>query len=296
MGVRDVGILGFGKMPADCAQILLDHHVPVSFVLETEESRFSSLEALCGRRRLRFRKTSRSETAAFLNDLTDPTVVFSANNNFIFPARVVGKKNLRIINFHNAVLPSYRGHGQAIPQWIVYNEEKRHGVTWHLVNDQIDAGNILCQDIFDVAAGDTALSVMVRSMKTGSALFAKWWDSFLDPGYHGMAQEGSRRIYRSPMQDRLYRKTDLPNKGYLDLSWGFQPSLRFLRSMDYGPLQLIDPARVLLDGQEYAIKKYKVKDGPSNRKGQGGVGKRDGGERIHRLRFDEGVIALHLQG
>src|SRR3972149_4437713 len=108
-----VGIMGFGKMPADCVQILLNNRVTTNFLLETEESRFSSLEALCSRKNIPFQKTSRSQTAAFLDDLRHPTVIFSANNNFIFPEHVVGKKNLRIVNFHNAVLPSYRGHGQS---------------------------------------------------------------------------------------------------------------------------------------------------------------------------------------
>lgn len=291
-----IGILGFGKMVADCTQILLNNHVLVNFVLETEEGRFSSLEALCSRHNIPFKKPSRTEAAAFLNDLADQTVVFSANNNFIFPRRIVGKKNLRVINFHNAVLPSYPGHGQAIPQWIIYNNEKRHGVTWHLVNDQIDAGNILCQDIFEISASDTAMSVMMRSMRLGIALFDKWWESFLDSGFHGMAQaENTRRIYQSSLQNRLYKKTDIPNNGYLDLSWGFDQSFRFLRSMDYSRLQLIEPPKIVLDGEEYSIRKYKVEDAPSGKKEQGDVEKKDAAERIYRLRFDQGVLTLYLQ-
>lgn len=296
MGYPDIGIMGFGKMVADCTQILLNNEVPVNFVLETEKSRFSSFEALCCKPDILFKKTSRGEAAAFLLDLLNPTVVFSANNNFIFPGAIVGKRNLRIINFHNAVLPSYPGHGQAIPQWIVYNNEKHHGVTWHLVNEGIDAGNILCQSLFEVSAGDTATSVMIRSMKLGIALFEEWWERFLDFDFRGKPQsENPQRIYQSPDQGRLYRKADTPNNGCLDLSWNFDQSFRFLRSMDYSRLQLIAPATIELDRQTYSIKKYRVEKGPAGKKETEDREKKEGAERICRLHYDQGSIILYLQ-
>jgi methionyl-tRNA formyltransferase len=288
------GILGFGKMPADCTRILLNQGVPVEFVLETEESRFSFLKAMCLKNNILYRKASKAEAAAFLGELNEPTVVFSANNNFIFHASIVGKSDLRIVNFHGSVLPSYPGHGQSIPTWIVYNNESRHGVTWHLVNEQIDAGNILYQEIFEVSDSDTAMSVMMRSIRSGVALFGNWWERLLDFDFHGIPQaENPQRIYQSTLQDRLHRKADVPNNGYLDPSWDFEHAFRFLRSMDYSPLQLIPPPRIELDGETYSINRYKVD--PSGRKEKGDVGKCGGTEKIHRLYHDRGVITLALQ-
>ena len=59
-------------------------------------------------------------------------LIISANNEYIFPAELVKLENVTIINFHYSLLPLYRGVN--IPTWVIYNEEKYTGVTWHLCN------------------------------------------------------------------------------------------------------------------------------------------------------------------
>jgi len=294
MAYPAVGILGFGKMVADCAQILLNQSVKVSFVLETEESPFSSLESLCTRNSIAFERATGKKAAEFLDGLDEPTVILSINNNFLFPAQIVQKKNLRIVNFHNALLPSYRGHGQSIPRWIVYNGETRHGVTWHLIDEKIDSGNILCNKTFVILETDTALSVMVRSIKVGIALFEQWWKRFLEFRFQGMSQACSKlQIYKSPLQHRVYGKKDLPNNGQLDPSWGFDQSIRFLRSMDYSRLQIIASPKIAVDDEVRSIKKYRVKKRPFAAEEE----KKEWGqtEQIRELNYEKGVITLYLQ-
>jgi len=288
--------MGFGKMPADCVQILLNNQVKVDFVLETEESPFSSLENLCSRNDIVFKKASGKEAAAFLSGLDDPSVILSINNNFLFPAPIVRKESLRIVNFHNAVLPSYPGHGQSIPRWIVYNGETQHGVTYHLVDESIDSGHILCNKTFAVLNTDTALSVMMRSIKVGIALFEQWWERFLDFGFRGIPQtDNMQRIYRSPMQNRLYRKKDIPNNGRLDPSWDFDQSVRFLRSMDYSRLQVIAPPRIELRNKIFPIKKYRVEERSRTAEEEGKKGNGGQAEQICRLNYQKGAITLYLQ-
>jgi len=300
MGHPDIGIMGFGKMPADCAQILLNHQMKVNFILETEESPFSSLEGLCSRNSIVFEKPKAEKkaekVAAFLNDLDDPTVILSINNNFLFPANIVRKETLRIVNFHNAVLPSYPGHGQSIPRWIVYNGETQHGVTWHLVNEGIDSGNILCNKTFAVLDTDTALSVMMRSIKVGIDLFEQWWERFLDFRFRGIPQaDNTQPIYRSPMQNRLYRKKDLPNNGQLDPGWDFDQSIRFLRSMDYSRLQVVAPPRIAFEHQICSIKKYRVEKRLPGAEESAKKENAGQAEQTYRLNYDEGAITLYLQ-
>lgn len=296
MGYPSIGIMGFGKMPADCAQILLNHQVKVNFILETEESPFSSLEGLCSRNNIVFEKTRGKEAAAFLSGLDDPTVILSINNNFLFPSNIVRKENLRIVNFHNAVLPSYPGHGQSIPRWIVYNRETQHGVTWHLVNESIDSGNILCNKTFAVLDTDTALSVMMRSIKVGIDLFEQWWERFLDFRFRGIPQaDNTQRIYRSPMQSRLYRKKDLPNNGQLDPGWDFDQSIRFLRSMDYSRLQVVVAPKIAFRHEMCSIKKYRVEKRLPSAEESGKKENVGQAEQTYRLNYDEGAITLYLQ-
>lgn len=78
-------IMGFGKMPTDCAGILLTNNVPVHGIWETEKSEFSPLEGLSARLNIPFERPSRKEATALLDSLREPAVVFSINNNYLFP-------------------------------------------------------------------------------------------------------------------------------------------------------------------------------------------------------------------
>jgi methionyl-tRNA formyltransferase len=61
----------------------------------------------------------------------------------ILKAKVLGLPNLKIINIHPSILPSYRGPAPTF--WMLRNGEKKTGATIHLVTEQIDAGPILDQ-------------------------------------------------------------------------------------------------------------------------------------------------------
>lgn len=68
-------IMGFGKMPTDCAGILLTNNVPVHGIWETEKSEFSPLEGLSARLNIPFERPSRKEATALLDSLREPAVV-----------------------------------------------------------------------------------------------------------------------------------------------------------------------------------------------------------------------------
>lgn len=250
MSLLKIIIMGFGKMPADCASILLNNNVSVHGIWETERSAFSPLEGFCARFNVPFERPSRKETAVFLDSLTEPTVLFSINNNYMFPEEICQKENLRIINFHGSLLPRYPGHGKVIPAWAVFNGESRHGATWHLVNAGIDAGDILCQADFAISETDTALNVMMRVISLGTDLFSKYWQKFIAPQCKGSIH--------GHIHDRVYRSRDIPNDGHVDTSWDFLTMSRFLRSMDYGPFKLLPPPKVNLDGTPYVVTGYRI--------------------------------------
>ena len=252
MRFPDILILGYGKMPADCTKVLLDHSRQPTGIWETEKTPFSFLKGFCSRCNVDYKLLGKQETTSLLEAIKKHTVIFSINNNYIFPTDIIKKKHLRIVNFHNALLPVYPGHGRRIPTWVIFNGESRHGVTWHLVSQGIDAGNILCQSDFPVAVYDTALSIMMRSMKLGVNLFRKYWKDFMDYQFLGRAQE--------TLGGKVYHQRDLPHNGYFNFAWDFFTAWRFFRAMDSGPFQDIIPkAKVIIGNKPYRLRSYKVK-------------------------------------
>ncbi|WP_346239155.1 methionyl-tRNA formyltransferase [Niabella insulamsoli] len=72
------------------------------------------------------------------------------------------------INLHGSLLPQYRG---AAPiNWAVINGEKQTGVTTFKLKHEIDTGDILLQERFDILETDTAGIVHDKMMHIGAAL------------------------------------------------------------------------------------------------------------------------------
>ena len=87
--------------------------------------------------------TDKKELAGALDLIGEKALIISASNNFLFPASLVAKPNITIINFHNALLPEYPGRNA--PTWVIYMGEKETGITWHYVTAGVDEGNIIIQ-------------------------------------------------------------------------------------------------------------------------------------------------------
>lgn len=241
-------MLGFGKLPKDCAQVLFDRGKPIREIWQTEESLFSPLEGFCKKSNIVFRKPDRQKKIMLLRDIREPTTILSINNNFIFPDEITENGNIRIINFHNSLLPLYPGNGKVIPSWAIFNGESRLGVTWHLINNKIDAGNILFQEEFEISENDTAMSVTMRAIDLGFKLFQQKLEEILDTSFMGSPQlTGDRRIYRLK---------DIPNNGFFSMEWDYIQSSCFLRGMDCRPFKYLPAPKIIIEDMLYLIKEY----------------------------------------
>ncbi|MGM0625324.1 MAG: methionyl-tRNA formyltransferase [Bacteroidota bacterium] len=74
-------------------------------------------------------------------------------------------------NLHASLLPQYRG---AAPiNHAIMNGEKQTGVTTFLIDDKIDTGNILLQEVTPISEDDTAGSLHDKLMDQGANLVLK---------------------------------------------------------------------------------------------------------------------------
>lgn len=97
----------------------------------------------------------------------DPDLLLSVVAGQRLPAPVLAAADLAV-NCHGSLLPKYRGRATAF--WPLYHGDDRTGVTAHLMTDEFDAGPILRQQSFPVAAGDTMHDVNRKLAETGSRL------------------------------------------------------------------------------------------------------------------------------
>ena len=66
------------------------------------------------------------------------------------------------INAHPSLLPKYRGPNPYY--WVIRNQEKTTGVSFHLVNDDYDTGAILAQEEIKIEPDDTGKSLKERTV------------------------------------------------------------------------------------------------------------------------------------
>lgn len=89
---------------------------------------------------------------------------------------------LGVWNMHGGKIPEYRGAN--VLQWAIANGETHLGVTWHLMEEQVDAGDILAQAAIDLAPEETALQAREKIFNKGIETFNGLWDQFISTGIH----------------------------------------------------------------------------------------------------------------
>lgn len=90
----------------------------------------------------------------------EPDVLLVAVFARILKTAVLAVPRLGCVNVHPSLLPAYRGPNPVY--WAVANGETRTGVTYHLIDEGVDTGDILEQRELDVAKGDNESTLRRR--------------------------------------------------------------------------------------------------------------------------------------
>ena len=91
--------------------------------------------------------------------------LFSVVHLSIVPANVLALPRIGAINFHDGPLPAYAGLN--VTSWAILNQEREHGISWHLMEEAVDRGDILEQVRLPIDEDDTALTVNAKCFEAG---------------------------------------------------------------------------------------------------------------------------------
>ncbi len=151
--------------------------------------------------------------------------VLSVANLVMVPAPVLALARQGGVNFHDGPLPRYAGLNA--PVWAILNGETRHGITWHMMTDGVDRGDILSQVMFDIDDSDTALTLNTRC-------FAAAVDSF--PGLMAMLEGGApdRRAQDFAQRSEYGRNARPPAAGRIDFAQAAPGVAALVRALDHG--------------------------------------------------------------
>ena len=247
-------VVGSGTIACDCIREIINCTESANVMaIEIEQKILSFFQKTCKKNNILYFSCSQKNILKRLmqciND--EEVLIVSANNNYIFPPQLVNMKNVTIINFHYSLLPAYRGVN--IPTWVIYNEEKYTGVTWHYVTDRIDHGKIIAQREIEIAESTTAFDIVREGMKIGNTLFVDFIKELLNGEKMGYDVEYS-------VDSKLFRKSILPQGGVLDLTDTAHNIRKLLRAYDYHGSNVIPPLKTKIKDQLWQVVRYEIRE------------------------------------
>ncbi|MDP2651859.1 MAG: methionyl-tRNA formyltransferase [bacterium] len=111
----------------------------------------------------------------------------------IFPEELISVFPKGVLNVHYSLLPKYRG---ATPlESALLAGEKETGVTIQKMVKELDAGDIIAQEVVEIAPEETARELRPRLIKLGAELLIKMLPRYLSDELLLITQDASRASY-----------------------------------------------------------------------------------------------------
>jgi amino acid adenylation domain-containing protein/non-ribosomal peptide synthase protein (TIGR01720 family) len=119
--------------------------------------------------------------------------LFSIVNSQILPKKILQLPRKLAINYHDSLLPRYAGvHATS---WAILNQEKKHGITWHVIDEKLDTGDILKQQEMLIDKDETALSLSLKCYQAATNSFSKLTFELATNSYERKPQDLTQRTY-----------------------------------------------------------------------------------------------------
>ena len=87
-------------------------------------------------------------------------VLISVNYLFLIDRKLIDLPRKFAFNIHGSLLPKYRGRTPHV--WSIINNEKKTGITAHLIDDGCDTGDIISQIELEIDNNDTGGSILTK--------------------------------------------------------------------------------------------------------------------------------------
>ena len=249
-------VIGTGQFAFNCAKYLRDVY-RLDCVYEYGGYTQSGLKTLCEKGGIPYIKlAAKAECDKRMHDIEGngkKTLIVSASNIYIFPKFLTESTHIQIVNYHPGLLTRHLGRNAE--GWAIYEQDRVAGVTWHEVTSEIDHGLVLAEETITLDEGVTSVRLMMRQYQVGFALFKEFIGRILK-------DEEIQTVHYTDY-GKLHYSFESPNDRVLDLTWKQDKISAFLRSMDYGGLNVMGKPFVVEGGTKYCWDRYKILDNDS---------------------------------
>jgi amino acid adenylation domain-containing protein/thioester reductase-like protein len=120
-------------------------------------------------------------------------VLFSVANLRMLPAETLVLPRRMAVNFHDALLP--RSAGVNATAWAIAERATEHGVSWHVMTAEADAGDILAQRSFPVSREDTSWTLNQKCWHAALESFGVLAEELAAGQEQRLSQDATLRTY-----------------------------------------------------------------------------------------------------
>ena len=235
-----VGVLASGNLGLECLIRCKDEIFPL-FIATDISSQGIHYFAKTNNIPLFIGNPRNGKLAAFIGD-GSYDIIFSINYLFLIEEDIIAKAKYPI-NFHGSLLPKYRGRTPHV--WAIINNEKKTGVTAHLIDRHCDTGNIVLQREFEIDSKETGADILNKFIYLYPRLIIEVCKLF-----------ESRKLMSKPQNNEIatYFGKRIPEDGLIDWNWQKERIYNWVRAQAEpypGAYALLKGQKVIIDEIKY---------------------------------------------
>jgi methionyl-tRNA formyltransferase len=149
----------------------------------------------------------------------DPDIIVANNWRTWIPPTIYDLPRYGTLNVHDSLLPAYAGFAPVI--WALINGEQEVGVTAHMMDETLDAGDIVLQRAVPVGPRDTATDLFHRTVDLIGPIVVDALARIASGERDFVAQDRSRASF--------FHKRSIEDSR-IDFSWPAEDLERFVRA------------------------------------------------------------------
>jgi methionyl-tRNA formyltransferase len=159
------------------------------------------------------------------------------------------------INYHDGPLPAYAGLN--VTTWAILGGEHEHAITWHLMTDDVDGGEVVTTETFSIADDETAFSLNARCYEAALSSFPRIAAALAAGDLPTTPQPAGER--------RMFTRHQRPAR-LLDLDVPARDSARAVRAVDLGHRipNTVGCVRLVLGDEAYVVSEAQARESESN--------------------------------
>ena len=179
-------LIGSESLLVQCAEILIERGHEIRGVASAEPS----IVAWARGRGVAVLDPGGDLESVFAGDFD---YLFSITNLKVLPDAVLRRPRRAAINFHDGPLPRYAG--LYTPAWALIQREPTYGISWHVMKAAVDEGELLAQRFFDVAPGETSLTINTKCYEAAIESFGPLCDALASGNATPLPQDLGQKSY-----------------------------------------------------------------------------------------------------